>query len=59
MLSKGGLFSHLTCFVYAPYLQKLRDLKITKLAKVNLVKNIFSNKQANYTLFVQESFLLS
>ena len=37
---KGGLFSHLTCSVYMPYLGKLQELKITKSAvKEHLLEN--------------------
>jgi len=46
MPSKGGLF----------YLGNFSDLKITKLA---VMEQLFESKQANYTLFVHDSFLLS
>jgi len=37
----GGLFFHLTCLEYIPYLGNYRDLKITKLA---VIEHLFENK---------------
>jgi len=49
MPSKVGLFSHLTCSVYIPYLENFRDLKLA------VKEHFFDNKQINYTLFGHDS----